>query len=95
MATTQPAIKIEQLGDISASTLVVVGDDDLVTLEHTVSLFRAIPKAELAVVPGTSHFVLMEKPDLLNRLVLEFLKRDPLQTYLPLRRIAVDAHHGG
>lgn len=77
MATTQPTIQVEQLGDISAPTLVVVGDDDLVTLEHTVSLFRAIPKAHLAVVPGASHSVVMEKPDLLNRLVLDFLKEGP------------------
>src|SRR6478609_1364231 len=73
MVTTQPTISVEQLGGITASTLVVVGDDDIITLEHTASLFRAIPNSELAVVPGTSHFVVMEKPELLNRIVLDFL----------------------
>jgi pimeloyl-ACP methyl ester carboxylesterase len=56
---------------------VVVGDDDIVTLDHTSTLFRAIPNSELAVVPGTSHFLTMEKPDLVNRLVLDFLEKDP------------------
>ena len=55
----------------------VVGDDDMVTLEHTSTLFRAIPDSELAVVPGTSHFLTFEKPDLVNRLVLDFLEKDP------------------
>jgi pimeloyl-ACP methyl ester carboxylesterase len=72
MVSTQPAITVEQLGRITAPTLVVVGDDDIVTLDHTSTLFRAIPNSELAVVPGTSHFLTMEKPDLVNRLVLDF-----------------------
>ena len=93
MVTTQPTISIQQLGGITASTLVVVGDDDIVTLEHTVSLFRAIPNSELAVVPGTSHFAAMEKPELVNRLVLDFLQRDPAPTFMPLRRALVGSHH--
>jgi len=77
MVSRQPAITLEQLGRIIAATLVVVGDDDIVTLDHTSTLFRAIPNSELAVVPGTSHFLTMEKPDLVNRLVLDFLEKDP------------------
>ena len=45
----------------------LVGDDDMVSLEHTIALFRAIPDAELAVVPGTSHAVMLEKPALAQR----------------------------
>ena len=86
MVSTQPAITVEQLGRITAATLVVVGDDDIVTLEHTSTLFRAIPNSELAVVPGTSHFLTMEKPDLVNRLVPDFLERDPVPTYMPPTR---------
>lgn len=88
MVTTQPTISVEQLGEITSSTLVVAGDDDIVTLEHTAKLFRAIPRSELAVVPGTSHLVAMEKPELFNRIVLDFLAEDPVQTYMPLRRVA-------
>jgi pimeloyl-ACP methyl ester carboxylesterase len=77
MVSTQPAITLEQLARITAATLEVVGDHDIVTLDHTSTLFRAIPNSELAVVPGTSHFLTMEKPDLVNRLLLDFLKNDP------------------
>jgi pimeloyl-ACP methyl ester carboxylesterase len=76
MVSTQPAITVE-LARITAATLVVVGDHDIVTLDHTSTLFRAIPNSELAVVPGTSHFLAMEKPDLVNRLLLDFLMNDP------------------
>jgi pimeloyl-ACP methyl ester carboxylesterase len=86
MYRAEPDIPIEDLGRISAPTLVLVGDDDVVTLEHTIELYRAIPNSELAVVPGTSHAHFMEKPALVNRLVLEFLDNDPVPTMMPVRR---------
>jgi pimeloyl-ACP methyl ester carboxylesterase len=86
MASTQPDIKIAELARIKAPTLVVSGDDDIVMLEHTVELYRAIPGSELAVVPGTSHALVFEKPDLLNRIVIDFLENDPPATVLPVRR---------
>ena len=58
----------------------------MISLEHTAALFRAIPNSELAVVPGTSHALLMEKPDLVNRIVLDFLKKAPPRTLMPIRR---------
>jgi pimeloyl-ACP methyl ester carboxylesterase len=94
MASSEPHIAVEQLAQISAPTLVVAGDDDVVTLEHTVALYRAVLGAELAVVPGTSHAVMLEKPALLNMLVLDFLDNEPVPTMLPLRR-AHEAHVPG
>jgi hypothetical protein len=44
-------------------------------------------------VPGTSHFLTMEKPDLVNRLVLDFLEKDPVPTYMPRRRAPASANH--
>ena len=88
MIRTEPDIPIEDLGSISAPTLVLVGDDDFVPLEHTIELYRAIPNSELAVVPGTSHAHFMEKPSLVNRLVLDFLDNDPVPTMAPVRRAA-------
>ncbi|WP_329255647.1 alpha/beta hydrolase [Streptomyces canus] len=86
MIRTQPTISTDDLAHISAPTLVLVGDDDLVTLEHTIALYRAIPDSELAVVPGTSHALPMEKPEQVNRLILDFLTNDPVPTMLPIRR---------
>ena len=91
MTQREPHIPGDELARISAPTLVVVGDDDMVSLEHTVALFRAIPNSELAVVPGASHAVGMEKPELLNRIVLDFLENEPVATMLPIRRAATGA----
>ena len=88
MFRAEPDIPIEDLGRIDAPTLVLVGDDDFVPLEHTIELYRTIPNSELAVVPGTSHAHFMEKPSLVNRIILEFLDNDPVPTMLPVRRAA-------
>jgi pimeloyl-ACP methyl ester carboxylesterase len=88
MISTQPDVKPDELARIEAPTLVVSGDDDMVTLEHTVELYRAIPNSELAVVPGASHAVMFEKPEVLNRIVLDFLENEPPATMLPFRRAA-------
>lgn len=86
MFRTQPNIPAEDLARIGAPTLVLTGDDDVVSLEHTVALYRAVPGSELAVVPGTSHALLMEKPDLVNRIILDFLSVEPVETMFPVRR---------
>jgi pimeloyl-ACP methyl ester carboxylesterase len=82
----EPHIPPDDLTRIRARTLVLVGDDDAVTLEHTIDLYRHIPKSELAVIPGTSHALGMEKPDLVNRIITDFLRLDPVQTLIPIRR---------
>jgi pimeloyl-ACP methyl ester carboxylesterase len=68
-----PGITLEQLGGVQAPTLVLLGDSDLVTPEYGAAMARAIPQAQLGVVPGASHGLPMEKPEVVNRLVHDFL----------------------
>jgi pimeloyl-ACP methyl ester carboxylesterase len=86
MARSEPTLTSDDLGRVSARTLVMAGDDDAMTLEHTIAQYRAIPNAELAVVPGTSHVLVMEKPDHVYGLVAEFLHTDAIVTRQPIRR---------
>ncbi|MEX0874086.1 MAG: alpha/beta hydrolase [Actinomycetota bacterium] len=88
MVATQPDIKADDLASIKVPTLVVSGDDDMVTLENTIAIYRGIPGSELAIVPGTSHALVFEKPEALNRIVLDFLENDPAPTMMPFRRAA-------
>jgi pimeloyl-ACP methyl ester carboxylesterase len=82
----EPTMQAEDLSGVASRTLVMVGDDDEVSLEHAIATYRAIPDAELAVVPGTSHGLLYEKTDLCNKILLDFLVNDPVQTIAPVRR---------
>ncbi|MGH8903001.1 MAG: alpha/beta fold hydrolase [Egibacteraceae bacterium] len=86
MHLIEPALTAEDLGNVSCRTLVMLGDDDEVTLEHAVALYRALPNAELAVIPGTSHGLLAEKPELCNTMIVDFLANEPAPTFAPIRR---------
>ncbi|MEO7003019.1 MAG: alpha/beta hydrolase [Ktedonobacterales bacterium] len=72
---------------IRCRTLVMLGDDDQVTLEHAIDLYRALPDGELAIIPGASHGLLVEKPDLCNTILLDFLTPEPTPTLAPRRRV--------
>ena len=76
----------DQVKRISAPTLVIVGDDDFIRVEHAVEFCQAVENGQLAVVPGASHALPMEKPDLFNQLVLDFTANPTAETLMPLRR---------
>jgi pimeloyl-ACP methyl ester carboxylesterase len=82
----QPALTEQDLHTVATRTLIMVGDDDEVRLEHAITMYRSMPDAELAVVPGTSHGLLPEKPELCNQLIIDFLGKSPMQTFAPIRR---------
>ena len=86
MFRNEPHVDPAELGRIPHRSLVVYADDDLMTLAHAVAMFDALPNAELAVVPGTSHFLTQEKPHLVNALVMDFLTNEPVATVAPIRR---------
>jgi pimeloyl-ACP methyl ester carboxylesterase len=87
MWRTQPDLTAADLARVRTPTLVMAGDDDLITLEHTCALYRGVPDSRLAVVPGASHLLPLEQPDHVCRLVLDHLAQDgPVETMLPVRR---------
>ncbi len=84
----EPHLDRAELSRVRARSLVVFADDDLMTLAHAVDTFDALPGAELAIVPGTSHFLTQEKPHLVNAILLDFLTNEPVATVAPIRRAA-------
>ncbi|MFI6513248.1 alpha/beta fold hydrolase [Streptosporangium sp. NPDC050855] len=84
----EPALAAAELRAVTCPVLVMAADDDIVTLEHTLELYRGLPDAQLAVVPGTSHVLLHEKPELCTRLAGDFLTGAPVPTWMPVRRAA-------
>ena len=87
MSTTEPTWSTDDIGHIQAATLVLVGDDDLIALEHTCALYGALPQAQLAVVPGASHTVPIERADETAAIIQRFLDVElPLTTMMAFRR---------
>lgn len=87
MFGAEPTLTTTDIARIARPVLVVVGDDDLVALPHTVSLYEALPEGQLAVVPGASHALPLEQPDVLTGLILNFLAAvESPHTLVPVRR---------
>ena len=73
MHRIDPALTVDDLAAVEVPTLLIFGDDDEVEPAHLHAMHRAMPNAELAIVPGTGHGVLGDKPDLCNRMIIDFL----------------------
>jgi pimeloyl-ACP methyl ester carboxylesterase len=70
--TADTGIAVSDLAHVAVPTLILAADDGLSTLDHVAAVLEALPDAQLAVVPGTSHCVPLEKPALVNQLLLDF-----------------------
>lgn len=67
---------LDRLGGITAPTLVIVGEQDLLTPPWIArEVADAIPDARFEIIrgEGSSHVVPIERPDDFNRLVSDFL----------------------
>lgn len=83
----EPNMTVQDLATISVPVLVMVGDDDGVSLFQTCEMYESIPGAQLAVVPGTSHGLPLEKPETVVRIIDEFFSQQlPVETLMPIRR---------
>lgn len=87
LVTTEPTITVDDLKKIVAPTLVMAGDDDMIKLSHTAALYESLPNGQLAIVPGTSHALPVERPAETAQIILGFLQADAKPvTFLPIRR---------
>jgi pimeloyl-ACP methyl ester carboxylesterase len=74
----------EAVRSITAPTLLIIGDSDIVPPEHAVEMFRllgggvagdwpGLPRSRLAVLPGTTHVTAVDPADWLVSMIQEFL----------------------
>lgn len=72
---TEAELNLGLLAKITQPVLVISGDRDAITLEHTLKIFHALPDAELCVLPGTDHATFSGRSDWLNPIISAFLDR--------------------
>jgi pimeloyl-ACP methyl ester carboxylesterase len=76
MLETEPDLDLGDLNATDVPTLVLQGDRDEVTLDHSLAVVDALRNARLAVLPGT-HLLPAESPDVVNPLLISFLRGGP------------------
>lgn len=72
----QPNITAEDLGKIEAPVLVLSSDRDVIREEHTLYIYQHIPKSNLCIFPGETHWITNTNPDLFNQTVDKFFQTD-------------------
>jgi pimeloyl-ACP methyl ester carboxylesterase len=82
----EPMAWEDDVRNLQAPVLLIAGDADVVTLEHTVAMFRLLgggamgdmgnplPASRLAILPATSHTAVIDQVDLLMALIEPFLR---------------------
>jgi pimeloyl-ACP methyl ester carboxylesterase len=74
MWDTEPNYTAADLARIRVPVAIADGDhDEAIKREHTEYLARSIPGARLVILPGVSHFAMLQKPELFDAAVLDFL----------------------
>jgi pimeloyl-ACP methyl ester carboxylesterase len=80
----------ERLAGLEIPTLLINGDADIVRPEHVVEMFRLLgggvpgdlvgmPRAQLALLPGTAHEAVLDRVDWLASKIIAFLATGPSQ----------------
>ena len=54
-------------------TQIVIGDRDSAPLEGALKMLRGIRLSRLAVIPGSGHYGILEKPELIKAVLADFL----------------------
>lgn len=68
-----PQISLDDLGHIDVPVLVVAGQYDMVRLEHSEDMARALPRGELSIIPRVGHMIPRRNPKALADRVEDFL----------------------
>lgn len=87
MMFEEPNIASSALGAITAPTLVLASDHDLINDLHTLDIFHHVPNSQLCIFPNATHMVPYDNPALFNATVerffrTPFVKRDRIKDFL-------------
>ncbi|WEX76078.1 alpha/beta hydrolase [Sinorhizobium numidicum] len=76
MMKTEPNYSAAALADIRVPVAIVHSEhDDFIKAEHANYLAGSIPGAELILLAGVSHFAPLQRPELFNEVMCDFLDR--------------------
>jgi pimeloyl-ACP methyl ester carboxylesterase len=73
MMLTEPNIPPDMLGNVMAPTLVLASDNDVIRLDHILTIYKSLPNAELAIFPHSTHLIPYDDPERFDSAVDRFL----------------------
>jgi pimeloyl-ACP methyl ester carboxylesterase len=76
MMATEPNYTAHDLAQIRVPVTIVQSEhDEFIKREHAEYLARNIPRADLVILPGVTHFAPLQRPEQFNATMLAFVRR--------------------
>ena len=87
MMFDEPHIPLQALKAITAPTLVLASDHDLIRDEHTLEIYHHIPNSQLCIFPNATHMIPYDDPNRFDATVerffrTPFVKKDRVKDFL-------------
>jgi pimeloyl-ACP methyl ester carboxylesterase len=97
MMFNEPHIELKALATITAPTLVLASDHDIIRDEHTLEIYHNISNSQLCIFPSATHMVPYDDPNVFNDAVdrffrERFVKNDRVKHFRKIVRAVVRLH---
>jgi pimeloyl-ACP methyl ester carboxylesterase len=69
----EPNFKVEELNKINIPTLVIAGEADVIKESCTKLISESIKDSKLEIIKCGDHFISSKKPEVFNKIFLEFI----------------------
>jgi pimeloyl-ACP methyl ester carboxylesterase len=91
----EPHIDPSSLEKITAPTLILASDHDLIVDEHTLQIYHHIPNSQLCIFPNATHMIPFDEPELFDATVdrffrTPFVKKDRVKDFLKSFQKAIE-----
>lgn len=86
MLFLEPHIPFDSLEKITAPTLILAADHDLIRDEHTLEIYHHVPNSQLCIFPNATHMIPYDDPALFDATVdrffrTPFVKKDRIKDF--------------
>lgn len=68
-------LSVKSMSTIRCPVLVMAGDHDVISTEHTVEIQKSIHNANLCILADTPHETFTHRPEMINSIILNFLTK--------------------
>ena len=74
-------ISDQELSQITAPVLIISGDNDIVSMSHSLEMEHLIKNVQVRMLKGAGHLTIFSKTELYIKIIEEFLQYDSLKSY--------------
>lgn len=79
MGSREVKVSDDKLASINIPVLVIRGDKDMIKIEHSIEIFRALKKGQLCIYPNVGHGMPELRGEMLCRIAIDFFNEREIE----------------